>query len=382
MAVTVQFDPNSGNASLSIGIINELDRTTSDLDYDQFPIRIGRNRKNDLVLLHEYVSQWHAVIGFVGGQLSIVQVGRSNSVRVDGRKLATDELAPLAGGEEVRIYPFTMRLQLSGGASNDASIAEVNNGSQYQVPAPGYQPAAGQEPAQGAPPLPGPGAPVELLNTTGPFPLPGQGQPQHQEPDPGQGPHALFNQAQPPGPPQQDSEALAALGRIAERYWGRAPQGPQEAAFLAARVELVLDQLLQGFVSLRSGHQQFCQQMGVKVPGLEESPVAHTDPIQLGFLLLTAQDPRVDQGLPDAFEQLKMHQVALLRGLEAGVKLLLKKLGPPSITKLADRTSNVRVLWEAYCQIHGDLAEEGQRFRVLYGASFKKAYNRVFKRGS
>ena len=71
MTARVKFDTHTGTEVLRVEIFNELDGQRSDAEFHKFPVRIGRNRKNDLVLLHEYVSSWHATIGFVGGRLGI-----------------------------------------------------------------------------------------------------------------------------------------------------------------------------------------------------------------------------------------------------------------------------------------------------------------------
>ena len=97
---------------LKIAIFSELDGRTTELLFSEFPIRVGRNRQNDLVLRHEYVSQFHAEVHMQGGQLSIMQVGSSNSVRVDGDKLHPREHRALTGREEIRVVPFSMRMEL------------------------------------------------------------------------------------------------------------------------------------------------------------------------------------------------------------------------------------------------------------------------------
>ena len=416
MTDRVQFDKDTGNAALRVGIYNEFDQSNAEQDFHSFPIRLGRNPRNDLVLQHEYVSQWHAVIGFVSGQLSIVQVGSSNSVRVDGRKLRPNEMVPLAGHEEIRVVPFQIRMAMSGSAPEvapaylDAPFPPA--GSQHQVPLP--QPPQGPaEPLapgpMGAPLGPGslpfpPGTdPQHLPGSTGPLPELRQSagsvgplQPPGQQAQPQQyggvgpatggfgstGPQVPSHAAMPAGhgghyldgSPSQ-GEAMAALNRIAEQYWGRPLQNGQEAAYFGARLESVLGRLLSGVYTLRSGQLQFLQEMGIK--NHDDNPVDRLEsPAHLGAALLSAQDQRIDPGLAEAFERLKLHQLALLRGLGAGVRALMRRLSPATVEKQT-RSSNSRGLWDYYCQVHGDLDEEQARFKILYGVQFKKAYSKL-----
>ena len=389
MTARVQFDADTGSATLRIGIYNEFDGQRSDLVFNKFPVRIGRNSKNDLVLAHEYVSQWHAVIGFVNGQLSIVQVGSSNSVRVSGRKLMPNELLALHGDEEIRVVPFQLQTTVTGQAEpgqhrTDASVlrAEVSVHQVAPVDAP-------------FPPVP---APLHISESQVPYPSALGGFPTAPEPaEPFPGPEPAGGHRGPgsyvsavPAAPQHlpsasgavytdgtpsEGEAFSVLNRISERYWGRPLQNGQEAAYLGARLEMMLGSLLEGVISLRNGQLQFIQEMGIKhrdanvVDQLESAQ-------QLGAVLLAGQDQRVDPALEDTFERLKLHQVALLRGLEAGVKVLVRKLGPAAVEKQV-RSTNPRSLWDYFCQLHGDLEEGQARFKLLYGAQFKKAYSRL-----
>ena len=389
MTARVQFDTDTGSATLRVGIYNEFDGQRSEMMFHNFPVRIGRNRRNDLVLLHEYVSQWHAVIGFVNGQLSIVQVGSSNSVRVAGRKLLPNELVPLRGDEEIRVVPFRLQTMAEGIVHRaDASVhradASVHRAEPPFPPVPNLQQSTGHQVQYPTPT----GVPAGGFST-GPQPEPAGTFPGPESMAPQWGTGPLVSQI-PTGPqhvqPTQTGavyldgtssggEAFGILNRISEQYWGRPLQNAQEAAYMGARLEMILGRLLDGVISLRNGQLLFLQEMGIKhhdenvMDQLESAP-------QLGAALLAGQDQRIDAALEDTFERLKLHQVALLRGLEAGVKVLLRKLSPGAVEKQV-RSTNPRALWDFFCQLHGDLEEGQARFKLLYGAQFKKAYSRL-----
>jgi predicted component of type VI protein secretion system len=81
-----------------------------------------------------------------------------------------------------------------------------------------------------------------------------------------------------------------------------------------------------------------------------------------------------------------MHEVALLNGVQSGVKALLMELSPIRIEKAAamDRHSIFSRVdpWAVYKRRHSDLAdEEGERFRLLFGPEFVEEY-RQFARES
>ncbi len=371
MSSPVQFDTDTQNAGLRIAIYSELDGRTTELLFSQFPIRIGRNRHNDLVLRHEYVSQWHAAIGFVMGQLNILQVGGSNSVRVDGRKLIANELLPISGAEEIRIVPFTLRCQpVSAPAPtykatvmplDEPVLPDLSPGG---APAPQHQEDWEQAPAPVQ--LPDPMAGVGNL---GGGPMPGVG-----------------GAPAPAGNMEMQAEALALLDRLAQRYLGRGLSSAQEVAEVGARLEQTLDIFLRFFVALQRGQVQFYEQMGLPPPGEMLNQVEQcSSSAQLGGLTLSPGDTGGAWALEEAFESFKVHQVAVLRGLEAGVRSLLRRTSPKAVNKAAGRITRspgFRTLWETYRQIHEDLAEEDQEvFKVVYGGQFRKAYLRLMQSG-
>ena len=345
---------------VKISIFSELDGRTTELLFSEFPIRVGRNRQNDLVLRHEYVSQYHAEVHMVEGQLSIMQVGKSNSVRVDGHKLHPREHMALSGQEEIRVVPFSMRLEL--------------------MVAPAALPAPASAAAQSKTVMPAEEPPRPIL----PPPTGWEQQPQAQ-PTPG------WNQggAMPPplAPPRDGGqEALALLDRLAQRYLGRSLAGGQEVTQLGTQLEQALDIFLRFFVAMQRGQVQFYEQMGLPPPADYLNPAEQTmSAAHLGGLLLNPGDAQGVSALEGAFESLKVHQVAVLRGLEAGVRSLLRRVSPHSVTKVAGRLTRspgIRTLWETYRQMHEDLAEEDQEaFKVIYGGQFRKAYLRLMQAG-
>jgi len=197
---------------------------------------------------------------------------------------------------------------------------------------------------------------------------------------------------QPPAPapgipsPEAAQEALAVLDRLAQRYLGRPLSGAQDVAALGAQLEQGLDIFLRFFVAMQRGQVQFYDQMGVPPPADQLNAAEQcTSAAQLGGVLLNPAETQGAWALEGAFESLKVHQVAVLRGLEAGVRSLLRRVSPDSVAKVAGRLTRspgIRTLWETYKQMHEDLAEEDQEaFKVIYGGQFRKAYLRLMQAG-
>jgi len=322
--------PPAGNVGIRVSIYSEVDGRTTDLLFNQFPVRVGRNPMNDLVLNHQYVSQWHAVIGLSGSTLSITQVGSSNSVMIGEVKLRPNEELVLTGQEEIRIVPFSLRIQ--------------------PVMLPSSQQASGGRQGSGY---------FESVIAQ------------------------VADSA--PATEQQELEriALKAFDRLSSRFLGRTIQTPRELAYLAWAVEATLSVFFRFFVALQKGQEQFRQ--ALDIPALQRSrqnPVEQAgEANELGALLLGGDRESI-AALESAFKNTLLHQVALVNGLMAGVRSLLEQLSPATVEAAAQqehRSPSWRQLWETYQQLHRDLAEEDtQTFETIFGPQFGKAYANLF----
>lgn len=309
-------DNETEDFGLRVTVFNEIDGTTTDLLFSAFPIRIGRNKLNELVLNHPYVSQWQAVIGFARRTLSITQVGSTNSIVVGDRKLRPNEEAQLSGQEKIRIVPFDIYLQL------------------VAVPRPQ------------APKPPPPAAELSVVSAQ----------------------YSL------------EQAALRALDGLSSQFLGLRLQSAQEIAAFSARLEETLSVFLRFFVALQKGQEQFRQALDLKVlDSAGRNPVERVqDATELAATLLAPAHVEAIRALETAFKNIMIHQVALLNGLMAGVRTLLAKLSPKTVTKEAakeHRSPNVKILWQTFERMHRDLAEEdNETFETIFGAQFGKAY--------
>lgn len=324
MSDTIQFDEDTGDTGLRISVFNELDGRTTDLLFSKFPLRIGRNARNDLVLRHEYVSQWHAVLGLVDGVFSVMQVGSSNSVRLNDLRMTPNEVLPLESTATIRIVPFRLHLHLVTVPQNLRKPTDTIQGPEPLPLLPGTEDLSGL-----------------------------------------------------------DEAALCVLNRFSERFLGRSLHHAREVSLLGARLEEAFDIFLSSFVALQTAQRQFQQEMEISLPHGTDHPLAQASSgAELGTALLSTADPGATQALSESLASLGRHQVALLKGLQAGVRYLMKKLGPDRISRQAEkehRRVSFKALWEIYSRIHGDLSEDQASFRLVYGSPFRKAYTRLMK---
>ena len=317
-------------ALLQIRLHNEVDGQTRELSFERWPVRIGRNSGNELVLDHPYVSQWHAALGVTAGGATLTQVSGTNSVLVDGRKLAANEVVVLTGAEVVRVVPFSLQVRV------------------VALPA--------------APPMPGPAAAAH-----GPGLAP---------------PLGAVGAPRPPGVSEADAlqrSALHVLNHLAQPLLGRTLEDPQQVLAFGERLDQILEVFLRCLVALRRGQEQFRHMLDLRAmaPSRDEllGPTADAD--ALGRALFDLGRDTVP-ALERAFKDVMLHEIGLLNGMVAGLRNLLERLSPEMIRAEAggsQRAIGPKQLWETFERMHRDLAEEDNTtFEAVFGHPFDQAY--------
>lgn len=319
------FDTSPANLGLRVKVHSDVDGQVTDLLFRDFPIRIGRDKLNDLVLNHPYVSQWHAVIGFSQGGLSVVQVGSSNSVRVKGHKLSTNSEVRLAGDETIDIVPFALEIEMVTTSGKSSA----------------------------------PDRPSPLLASAT---------------NAGKGDAAMGR------------VALEAMTQLAQRYLDAPLTTPREVALFAERLEQTLDVFLRCLVALRRGQEEFraALDMSALTRDSRDSVERANSPEELARALF-GPGSGAAVSLEGIFKDIMIHQVALLNGLMAGVRNLLSKLSPKAIQREVSkrhRSPAWRALWQTFERIHRDLSqEENATFEEIFGRQFDRAYSKVAGKG-
>jgi type VI secretion system protein ImpI len=357
-------------------VYGERDGSTSEHIFGQFPVRIGRVAdQNDLVLNHQYISQRHAEIHLVDRNLTIVQIGRSNSVLVDDHRLTPDEKVRLTGSEIIRAVPFRLTLKLV--SLPEDQLPPRRHPPQTDLIAPlGSEGPIAVEKTDADPTIRAPQTPLA--------PAPAPAAPALAPPAPA--PQSQGGPAPAPAPPSDlGQSALQVLGRFFTRYTGQPLQRPEDLIAFGERLEQVLETCIRFFIALQRGQEQFRQELDLKVPSTQASTTVTqaNDVEELAGALLAPGRPNLIQELEGAFHAITIHQVALLSGMMAGVRKLLSRLSPKAIAKEAarqHRSLGPRALWQTFEQIHRDLAEEGnETFETVFGPQFAKAYAKMLK---
>jgi hypothetical protein len=167
--------------------------------------------------------------------------------------------------------------------------------------------------------------------------------------------------------------------------WARAPKNERDVELLLQRVVATLESFCIGFLGLRRGHDQFCEQTGIQVVrGLGPLHRAEDQADVLAYLLdWTPAGASRLQELRSVFTDVSMHQVALWEGMRAGMRALLKALSPEEIEihlnsgkKWSPFKASAR--WDRFCELINDFTnDETMLASVFLGRDFVRAYSSV-----
>lgn len=81
---------------LRIQIVDDRSGLTREHAFSRFPVRLGRNPLNDLVIDEPFVSQFHAVIELHDGAMHLRDLGSKNGILLPDRPVPSRETVPLA----------------------------------------------------------------------------------------------------------------------------------------------------------------------------------------------------------------------------------------------------------------------------------------------
>jgi hypothetical protein len=91
--------------------------------FHQFPIRIGRNSLNDLVIDDGFVSQWHGIIRGEDHRITFMDLGSTNGSSLAGNRLPKDVAVPWPVGEYLNLACFQLALSTSAPMQDDPESA-------------------------------------------------------------------------------------------------------------------------------------------------------------------------------------------------------------------------------------------------------------------
>ncbi|HKO93683.1 MAG TPA: type VI secretion system-associated FHA domain protein [Polyangiaceae bacterium] len=332
--------------------------------FPRLPISIGRHSGNDLPLRQGFVSNFHARIERVGGRLSVVDLGSTNGIHVTPsarrrkarlRSHARHDLE--ASDFEFSIGTYKIRVI----PSEQRPLASAQLPSLPSLPSLPASPAA-SDPLS-LPSLEACGAAVRA-------------------------PARARQVATSDLPHTPEAVALAGLQELVSAFApNQSLETSGDVARLVARLHAAIDVLCRAFVQLRRSQARCASALAL--PGHDSAPGAKWDEIQdparLASELLDfrrgSQD--VSRALLAGFNEVAIHQVALLDGVLEGVRALLTELAPTSLEAEVDRGparrsfclgGRSKARWQIYQRRHRELSQGDAALSLVFGPAFSQAY--------
>ncbi len=363
----------------------------------QLPVRFGRNSLNDCVIDHPQVSQFHAVVELIDGQLGVRDLNSTNGVyTASSGRLQAGQFLPLAAtanvfalgpSVQVHVEPFEQGAQaglrpspVQGQVLGRPSMLDELRRAPSRPAAPAAPPFGPPSvevarPVASLPPL----SVDERAAPVRPPPQPvgayapgasGAGGDRQSLPplaplSAEQGAGRAFGSpapyAPPPGGPGEGQRAVRpstqqlsltleglALTGLRELAGSLVPGVPLQTtgdvARLLTKLHDTIEVLCRTFVPLRMGHEQFVSSMQLQRAAgqrsVDRSPSAlrlemARDPATVAAALLDwrNQDFDAPKVAESILADLVMHHVALVEGVMRGIQALLEDLSPDAIEK-------------------------------------------------
>jgi predicted component of type VI protein secretion system len=395
------------------------------LAFEDSPVRIGRNTLNDLTLSDLLVSQWHAILRFEGMEVSLMDLGSTNGTHINGQRLPAQQPVRVGGPADVmQVGPTRFKLNFG-----DASLASDYSGGSSFEKKPRLGRATMMVGPSGAPPAmqPGGGAAAGSPSQTPPAYAMQHVMSAVEATRPVFGAYRnawtqvlqQMRQGLDAAPADVRPTAARAMVRAMPQLAGEPEaiallkeygvdtsqfEGPDTRAWLTQlagqttsakndvhvglameRVSALLEAFGESYVELRKGMESFGSEIGLQLAS--EQTLLHkaqTRADVLAYLLDWQGDgnQRVND-LRRSFADVALHQVAMLNGVMAGTRAVLKELSPDAPADGKSEGSGgllgfgASAKWSRFKTAH-DRLTEGDRFtRVLFGRDFFRAYYAV-----
>jgi type VI secretion system protein ImpI len=390
--------------------------------------RIGSGPDNEWVIVDDYVSRHHATIRVLGGMYYIEAKGR-NPTAINDRihPLARDDAQPLRDGDRLFIdeieiavrfidsgatpaeperraepgprpearkdWPSVLDDLMAGGPTSSVDPLALIGGGSVPVPAPQR-------------PVPRQVAPIDRLVEQPVLPLSPGGYPED-DPFKTRMPKVepvLRPQPQPQAPaaPLRTEREPASSGLSIDdllRSAGFDPRVHQLSAGVAQELGAILRIVVEGTMEVLQARNDIKNEFrlpATRIAATNNNPLKfsanaedalHDLLVKRGGAYLGAE-----ASFTEAFEEIRFHQAAMLKGMEAGFRRVLEYFDPEKLAMefekhgarggaLAALGSRKARLWDDYLDAYRMLsADEDETFRRLFGDAFARAYEEHLRR--
>jgi type VI secretion system protein ImpI len=385
--------------------------------------RIGRGPGNDWELPSRHISRHHVTVRVLNGMYFVEGKGRVPIAINDRRReLRNDEPHPLADGDRLFIDDYELRATLVHDA---ASVRATSARSTFEEipdllderpiqttshdPLDLLPPVAGgahsERPAKGSRPLP----PASIEDHT--YAPPNAATPQVLWPDDWPGMTGQNASSSPPGvasapsesvPPDwysasapsapapsfvPSNDATTAILAGAGMDVGQVRMAPQVAQQLGEILKIVVEGTMDVLRARNEMRNQFRMPL-TQIARADNNPLKfsanaadalHNLLIKQGSAYLGATE-----AFEDAFDEIRLHQLAMLKGIQAGFERWLSILDPEQIQQRVDKSGagglgalagRKAKLWDEYVAMHrGWQDDRDDAFRRVFGDEFARAY--------
>ncbi len=378
----------------------------------QLPVRLGRNAMNDCVILHPFVSDFHASIEMADGELCVRDLNSRNGLHdrnlsrlPAGRSVPLDSLGNgfvVGRAVEVEVEPFDARGEVGERSPTSVHGAVLGNqaamgmGRSGSVPAlpplsmgmGGGQPGPGPLPVY-VPQVVAPGAMGQSLPMLAPLASMGS---------PAVAPYGAPSQGGGPGNRNtqhlsMSMELLALLG-LRELAGSLVPGIPLETtgdvARLLTKMHDLVEMFCRCFVPLRDsrlGASRWARRMAGSKSASEIDHSANPAIIASALLDWRNQDYDGPEAVERILADVVVQQAALLEGVMRGVGALLEEISPETIEQAARDDAGMgsvfgryRTLWQTFKERFEQVSREERRAELLLGAETAAAYRKHLAR--
>jgi predicted component of type VI protein secretion system len=309
--------------------------------FEQSPIRIGRNQLNNVAINDHHVSEWHGIIRFDGTGVYYFDLGSTNGTLLEGNRLPKNTVTPLTASSQLVVWPFQISVVAQGVAPSTGSVHQTMV---WGGPHKGSEAPAVAEPAV---------AKSEPSSATW-----------------------QINREQEASRPNQVAAS-------------HPPTQGERAAADQKSVMRLFETFSEAFIGLKKGYEEFGAEVGVR-PLSGGTPLhrARSSREVIDYLLNPSTDVEARvRDLRAVFADMGIHHIALMEGLNQGIRALLESLDPsvqesPTRAGLFNRSKS-KAEWRDYVERFATLiAEDAALHAEIFGEEFARGYASVALGGS